>query len=407
MHILYLSYDGLTDPLGQSQVLPYLRGLSASGYRITVASFEKREAYVLHQETIAQFCELHGLRWIPLSYTKHPPILSTLFDIVKLWRLVQRLHREEHFRLVHCRSYITALVGLRMKQRYGCKFLFDMRGFWVDERVEGGIWSLGNPLFQFIYRYFKRKEKEFFENADHIICLTEAGRTEIHSWPLVNQPVPITVIPCCADLSLFSYEHILPTRQAAYRSALGLPANSLTLSYLGSIGTWYMLPEMLTFFKVLRKRVRDAHFLFITGENPEVIEKEALRQGIPLDSLTIKRANRQEVPYYLSLSDISIFFCKPVFSKIASSPTKQAEIMGMGIPVICNDKVGDTAQIIDETGAGIVLSLFEKNVYEKVVDRVEEALAIPKEKIRAGALKYYSLENGVAQYLRVYQELLN
>ena len=36
---LFLSYDGMTDPLGPSQVLPYLVGLAARGHRITLISF--------------------------------------------------------------------------------------------------------------------------------------------------------------------------------------------------------------------------------------------------------------------------------------------------------------------------------------------------------------------------------
>ncbi len=38
---VFLSYDGMTDPLGQSQVLPYLEGLAASGHRIHIVSAEK------------------------------------------------------------------------------------------------------------------------------------------------------------------------------------------------------------------------------------------------------------------------------------------------------------------------------------------------------------------------------
>ena len=39
---LYVSYDGLLDPLGQSQVLPYVEALAKS-HEITVLSFEKNE----------------------------------------------------------------------------------------------------------------------------------------------------------------------------------------------------------------------------------------------------------------------------------------------------------------------------------------------------------------------------
>ena len=41
MRALYISYDGMTDPLGRSQVLPYLQGLSERGHEITLLSCEK------------------------------------------------------------------------------------------------------------------------------------------------------------------------------------------------------------------------------------------------------------------------------------------------------------------------------------------------------------------------------
>ena len=39
--VLYISYDGLLDPLGQSQVVPYVRELARRGVALTVISFEK------------------------------------------------------------------------------------------------------------------------------------------------------------------------------------------------------------------------------------------------------------------------------------------------------------------------------------------------------------------------------
>ena len=48
-----------------------------------------------------------------------------------------------------------------MKRKHGVKFLFDMRGFWADERVEGGLWNLSNPVFNWAYKYFKKRSANF------------------------------------------------------------------------------------------------------------------------------------------------------------------------------------------------------------------------------------------------------
>lgn len=164
--VLYLSYDGLTDPLGQSQILPYVIGLSEKEYRFTIISFEKRGKFEKQKEEIQQLCRQHSIKWIPLCYHKSPPVLSTLFDVWKLWQVVKQEYKANRFRIIHCRSYITSLVGLRAKKKWGVKFIFDMRGFWADERADGGLWNLKNPLYRTIYRYFKKKEKEFLTEAD-------------------------------------------------------------------------------------------------------------------------------------------------------------------------------------------------------------------------------------------------
>ena len=52
VHTLFISFDGLTDPLGQSQILPYLIGISRD-YAITIISCEKKERYLKDSESIA------------------------------------------------------------------------------------------------------------------------------------------------------------------------------------------------------------------------------------------------------------------------------------------------------------------------------------------------------------------
>ena len=150
----------MTDPLGQSQVLPYLSGLSSRGYSITLLSCEKPDRFATNKKIIQEICDASGINWQPIPYTASPPILSTVKDIMALHKKAYALHANINFDIVHCRSYISAMVGQNMKKKFGTKFLFDMRGFWADERVDGGLWNRGNPLFNIIYKYFKKKEKE-------------------------------------------------------------------------------------------------------------------------------------------------------------------------------------------------------------------------------------------------------
>jgi glycosyltransferase involved in cell wall biosynthesis len=301
---------------------------------------------------------------------------------------------------------MAALIGLRLKNKYGIKFMFDMRGFWADERIDGQIWNLKKIVDKQMYNYFKKKEIEFLTNADYTISLTENAKDEILSWKSFQaKPIPIEVIPCCVDLSLFATENIDSTEQNKLKNKLKINSTDFVISYLGSIGTWYMLDEMLDFFKLLSTKKLNAKFLFITQDDKQSIIAIAESKGIAKEKIIIHSADRNEVPLYLSLSEISIYFIKPLYSKKASSPTKTGEIMAMRIPIITNSGIGDSDKIISDSGAGIILKKFTDEEYHRIIEQIDVLLKTDKTKIREAAFNYFSLEKGVDLYDGVYKKM--
>ena len=398
--IVYCSYDGLLDPLGSSQVLPYVYGISEKeSYKFTIISFEKKKNYDLRKE-LSIILKSKNIDWIPLIYTKKPPILSTYWDVIKLKKNLKKILKTQKIDLIHCRSYITSLEALDFKKKHNIPFIFDKRGFYADERVDGKLWNKYKFPFNKIYNYFKKKEKEFLQYADFTISLTENGKKEIESWKLPNQS-PIKVIPCCTDENLFQTKNISDKREE-----LVIKKDDFILSYVGSLGTWYMLDEMLDFFKVLNDKKPSAKFLFITKDDPNLVHTRAEQKGIKKGKLIIKPSPRELMPSYIGVSDFSIFFILPVFSKKASSPTKMGEIMNLGIPIICNAGVGDVDNIMKECMSELLVKDFEKNEYERIVNLIFDNYKPSKEKIIDTSHQYYSLEQGVKRYKEVYYEIL-
>ncbi len=394
MKVAYLSYDGLTDPLGQSQILPYVKGLSRKhGHRFWVLSHEKKARMPAHGSAVRS--ALEGIEWLPLSYHKHPPVLSTVWDVVCQWRAAADLHRRVGIDLFHCRSYLSALVGLAMKRRYQTGFLFDMRGFWADERVDGGLWNRKNPLYDLVYRFFKFKEREFLQEADAVISLTRAAGDEMLNWGISGLAEKTTVIPCCCDLEHFSPDSVVPSGLA---EALGLWEQNYVLAYLGSIGTWYLLDEMLLFFRHLQQQRPQARFLFITPERPNTIFSRARELGVAAEAIRVREATRAEVPLLLGLADAGIYFIKPCYSKISSCPTKLAEMLAMGLPVVTNSGVGDP--LPEEVGPQ--LAEFSASEFDRGVTAL---LRLKPTKRRELALRHFSLDTGVECYAEVYHQL--
>jgi glycosyltransferase involved in cell wall biosynthesis len=402
--VLYISYDGMTDPLGQSQVIPYLLGLSKKGYRITLLTFEKRARFQKQSGHIQSILDKAGIQWKPHFFTKRPPFLSKVYDVWRLQRIAVRLHREEKFDFTHCRSYVSAAAGLQLSRRYNVPFLFDMRGFWVDERVDNGQWNLNNPFFKFFYKRYKKREAAYFKEARHIISLTWKGSEELISAYSVPAD-KITVVPCCVDMAHFDFKKISCDDIKNKKEQLNIKHGDTVISYLGSLGGWYLVKEMLDFFSELKKTIPGAKFLFITQDPSPIIFKAAIESGVDEKDIIIQPASRNEVPLYLALGDRSIFFIKDAYSKRASSPTKQGEIMAMGIPLICND-IGDTGKIVEASKAGTLVREFSNAGYKQAIDQLQPLQQINKEQIRAAAFEYYDLEKGVQRYLEVYRTML-
>jgi glycosyltransferase involved in cell wall biosynthesis len=402
--VLYISYDGMTDQLGQSQVIPYIKELTKTGYSFTILSVEKKERLRMTGKQIRTLLAEDGIEWNTLTFTTRPPLLSKAFDQWKLNTAALSLHMKKNFDMVHCRSYVPAAAGLKLSKRFGIPFLFDMRGFWVDERVDCGLWKIKNPLYKFLYKLYKKKERKYFSLSAHIISLTHKGKDE-----LINAyQVPahkISVIPCCTDMDHFDYRKISEEQKAGIRQQLNIDTGDKVLSYLGSLGGWYMTDEMLDFFSVMKKKIPGSKFLFITKDRKEYIVNKAIERGIDEKDILVQPASRNEVPVFLSVSDWSIFFIKDVYSKKASSPTKQGEIMAMGIPLLCND-IGDTGRIVKASGTGALIENFDRSGYEKLVTIMNDLLLIDKNHIRQSARKNYDLHNGVIIYNKAYRQIL-
>jgi glycosyltransferase involved in cell wall biosynthesis len=302
-------------------------------------------------------------------------------------KLSKELNVKHSFSLIHCRSYIPSLVGLSFKRLYGIPFLFDMRGFWADERVEGGIWNLKNPIYKLVYKYFKNKERQFLLESSHIISLTYNGKKNIVKLPcFYHLENNISVIPCCTELSLFK-----PVKR---------DSDSFIIGYLGSLGTWYLVREMLVFFQKINEKIPNSKFQFLTKDNPDIIFNYCDNLGIDRKNILVEESDREDIPYKTRNWNFSLCFIMPTFSKIFSSPTKQGELMGMGIPVICNSGVGDVDTIVKKYSSGTIVEIDKKFNVESLLNN-----AFNEEEIVKGASDYFSLDKGVNSYQTIYEKI--
>lgn len=391
--VLYISYDGLTDPLGQSQILPYIFELSRAGFRFVVISFEKPERYEKKGKELREELGKYNIVWLCGRFRSGIPGFSKMADLREMKRLGRKAYHDYKPAVIHCRSYVASLTGLLLSEKYQIPFIFDMRGLWADERFDAGIWNRSNPLRRIQYRYFIKKEKDFLVRSAHVVSLTHKAIEILETRHRVNIKSKSSVVRTCTDTVFFNTANRAVNRKEI-RQRLGISEETFLLVYSGSTGTWYMMKEMLQFFSVLLKIKPDSRFLLLTQSAPDEIARWV---GSDIrDKVIVQAASYSDVCKWLNACDAGIYFIHPWFSKNASTATKTGEMAACGLPVVANP-IGDMEAVFAQHRLGILISDFSENTYETAARELIKikpgSISIPAE---------YELESAVKTYYDIY-----
>jgi glycosyltransferase involved in cell wall biosynthesis len=406
--VLFISYNGMLDPLGQSQVIPYLKELSKLGAQFTLLSYERDHAFGSEGQ---QRCESlrtelaeSGIEWHWLRYHKRPSIPATAFDVAAGVRFASRLIKQKKIEMVHARSHIPALIALRLKQRLGVRMIFDVRGLMAEEYIDAGHWSSNGAAA----RLTKNMEARALNATDGVVTLTDVLWSEMRAWPsLQSNHAAHETIPCCIDLEAFRFEEQARTVR---RADIGID-DRFVLVYSGSIGGWYMTGEMADFFAALKQKRPNAFFLWLTQGDKSIVDQAMTPASLSPDDYAVRSVKPADVPSWLSASDAGIAFYRPGISRLGTSPVKVSEYLACGLPVVVNAGVGDSGALISREKIGTLVQDFTEAEYSLAAATIAEYTNTPAEirrRTRAVAEKFFDVRQvGVERYARLYERVLN
>lgn len=403
--VLFISYNGMLDPLGQTQVIPYLRGLAERGVQFTLLSFERAASFagegLRKRDELKRELTEQGIEWHWLRYHQRPSVPATIYDVIAGIRKARALVRRNRIGMVHARSHIPATIALALKRGLGMKMIFDLRGLMAEEYVDAQHWRKDSVP----YRITKAAERRIFEEADAVVTLTERIWPIIKDWEgLRGRDVHHAVIPCCVDLSLFKFSG---EDRAKRRAELGL-ADRFTIVYSGSLDGWYLTEKMTDFFAAFRRTRPEAHLVWLTNGSHDRVKELMKSRNVPDDRFSVLSVPARQVPSYLSAADAGLSFIKNCFSKLASSPTKNAEYLACGLPLIINSGIGDSDALIDDWNAGVLLEDFTETEYAEAQTFIEAMAAKPgtRQNARAVAERLFNLQTvGVERYAALYERV--
>jgi glycosyltransferase involved in cell wall biosynthesis len=405
--VLFISYNGMLDPLGQTQVLPYLRELAKLGVHYTLLSFEREKAFTpegaTRRDLLRRSLADDGIEWHWLRYHQTPSVPATAYDVIAGVRYASKLVRRNGVEMVHARSHIPATIALALKRRHGVKMIFDVRGLMAEEYVDAEHWRKGSVP----YRITKTVERRAFAAADGIVTLTERIWPILREWDgIKGRNLIHTVIPCCVDLELFKNTG---AEREETRAKLGLD-DRFTLIYSGSLDGWYLTEHMADFFAEFLKRKPAANVLWLTTGSHARVKELMTARNIPSENYSVHSAFASEVPRYLAAADVGVAFIKPCLSKLASSPTKYGEYLACGLPLLINAGVGDSDALVEQFHVGTLVREFDAANYLKAAVEVEQLASQPdvRKRNREVAYQLFDLRTvGAKRYAELYERVFS
>ena len=399
---LYLCYFGLREPLVQTQVVPYLRELTRDGTRIWLLTFEPGLRQRWTQAEIERWRRRlldEGIEWHMLPYHKRPSLPATLYDIVRGVIRAAAIVRRERIEILHARSHVAAVIGALVKRLTGARLLFDFRGFLADEYVDSGNWREDGVL----YKLAKAAERWLYRQSDAFVVLTERAKALL--IPYAGDR-PVEVIPCCVSGARFANAAALD--RDALRGELGL-SGRVVFVHVGALGGFYMTQETAELLSVAREADPRVYALVLTQGSPDEMVSALERLGFTSDDYRVMKAAPDDVPKYLRAADVGLSLIRSSYARQASSPTKFAEYLAAGLPVISTRGVGDVDTEIEQARVGVVVSGVDRAAFASACREIDELRRDPAlpERCRHHARVRYDLETvGGERYRRIYRAVL-
>ena len=268
--------------------------------------------------------------------SSHIRIKRSLYDkfyayILKKW--VQKKHIDG----LICENLWCAYIGAMVSKELGIKSVFDYHGIVPEESVYDNRCKIGDKD----YNYLKSIEKYAINNSTNIICVSNRFKNYIIDTFGVDKD-KISVVPCCVNdiPDTINFE-----KRKEIRASLGIERRKVII-YAGSIVKYQCVDEMIEIFSNLIKVDNSFYFLFLSAyNNYESLKGKFAQYHIDESFYTMRSVKQDEVFNYLCASDFGFLIRDNNLLNKVSSPTKLAEYLMAGLPIVATNSVGDINDI--------------------------------------------------------------
>jgi hypothetical protein len=358
--IFIFAYYSYKDPVFQSAVLPYFVDFpEKEKFKFILLTFEQ-EKYQLNKqekEEIKQFLAQNNIHWHTKKWhSGHFKIFKKGYDF--LVSMIFSLYLIVKFKpkFIYSEGFPGAIITHFLSKITGKKHIVHTFEPHADYMIESGVWEKTSWEARFI----KKMELKIAQNAFAILTATNLY---IEKFKPICPNTQFFRVPSCVDLELFQYAE---NQRIKKRKELDLSENDCLLVYLGKFGGMYWDEEVFDLFDYFKKNGNENYKLLIISKDNQLQFSHRLNEHIFWIN-----ADRNEVPSWLSASDLAICGIKNIRSRRFSSPIKNGEYWAMGLKVIILEGISDDYISAQELSIGYVLKNNSEIELRKILHTIE------------------------------------
>ncbi len=269
---------------------------------------------------------------LPIGYNIFVTKISNLFSQL-IFGIFCRLN---NFDMIQCE--INAVI-CRFKRKKAF-LVVDFHGDSVAEFIFRNKFRNSRLIKQFAFEQTKS-----LEYANYVIGVSEGliKQLEVNTKRTISN---YSIISCGVDIDRF-----LNSKKNTPVSNLD---DKIRVGYLGGLQKWQNIDAILTLIENLRKLNDNIFFILYTNNKINSIIKRLDKLGS--ENYFVKSLDYHEVPSYLTQLDAGLLIRENSILNRVSSPTKIAEYLAAGVPIICTKYSGDYDRSIVHLEQGFVLS---------------------------------------------------
>ncbi len=256
--------------------------------------------------------------------------------------------------------FSRALIGkeIRLLKRMFPKriiFYYDARGAAAEENRYKAFKDHNYTLKKFeIIADTHFLEFKTLEAADRVFVVSRALRQYFYDTYYLDEGKCV-IYPCLSDPDKFYYDPDLGSR---VRGELKINKKVKVFVYSGGLGAWHMSEKLFAFFCEILKHESEALLLFLTKDKNAALEEISRFPDINNKFIILSVPNN-EVYKYLNAADYGFLFRENSSVNKVASPTKFAEYMLCGLPVILTEGVGDYSEYTIRNNYGVIINEHE------------------------------------------------